>query len=307
MTRPLRAALLGVGLVVAAWIGVRTTLTFAPPVRDAWTLIAVGADTNVLYARWSVASTGFYDRQLTSHFWLLEQNGQVVESRAMYGPARFDDDGVRSEGELGGPDHLERHFGQSWDGRVGGAGAQLTAKVTGTADGCPLGVGTLHALVSSTPGTDAGGYDGGELVNGPAVVVRTRATGVVKGSALYVLGNGASLGIDPLATCPAWAVIGKDAWSGPALPLTGGPQGEVSLGRWTVTWRPTSAHAASSAYDHLLGAERWLAIAAGWPTPTLQILRVGVRIRGPGFDEPRTGVLLVRGTTIGYPGTAPGS
>lgn len=281
-----------VGLLVAGWAVARVGLVVSPPVREAWSVIAVGLDTNVLLARLSVSDTGFYADQLTTRLFLLRQEGATIEHRATWGPAALDDAGVAS-----GPDRLSRHAG-GWDLRLGGDAVQVSGVVAGGEPSCPPEVGFLTASLGLSSNGATSTFEGGELVRGPAVVVRTMARGRVEGSALYVLGNGASIGVDPLATCPAWAQVAGRGWSGPALPLAGAERGSVQVGPWRVQWRATAAEGASNGLDHVGLFERFAAIAVGWPAPTLRLVRVNVRVSGDGFDEQRTGVLLVRGTSV---------
>lgn len=280
------------GLLVAAWATARGALLVAPPVREAWSVIAVGLDTNVLLARLSVSDTGFYADQLTTRLFLLRQEGETVEHRATWGPTSLGDEGVAS-----GPDRLARHPG-GWELRLGGDAVQVSAVVAGAEPSCPPEVGFLTGSLGLSPKGATTSFEGGELVKGPAVVVRTRARGRVEGSALYVLGNGASLAVDPLASCPAWAQVAGRAWAGPALPLPTGDRGAVQVGPWRVQWRATASEGASHGLDHVSLFERLAAIAVGWPAPTLRLVRVNVRVSGDGFDEQRTGLLLVRGASV---------
>lgn len=280
-------------VAVGVWAAVRVALVASPPVREAWWLINVGVDTDVFLARLSVGSTGFYAGQLTTRLFWLPQEGDAAEHRAMYAPTTPTVDGVAA-----GPDALLRDAEGNWELRVGGDGVLGWAQVVGTGRDCGAGAGELTGTLGLTPAENAGTYEGGALLQGPAVVVHTRARGRVEGRALYVLGNGVSVGIDPLADCPAWAVIGGERWVGEAPALPVGPQGQVQVGPWVVSYRATRVGANADAHGHLLTAERWLADAVGWPAPTLEVLRVSARVTGPGVDTPRTGVLLVRDTAL---------
>lgn len=280
------------GALALVWVAVRVTLTVAPPVREAWTVLAVGVDTDVLFARLSVADTGFYARQLTTRLFLLRQGAATIEHRAMYGPTTLDDGGVAS-----GPDRLTR-TARGWELRVGGDAVQAGAVIDGAAPSCPPEPGTISGTLGTSPAGAEGSFDGGTLLRGDAVVVRTRSEGREEGAALYVLGPGVRIGVDPLASCPAWAVVGEDRWAGPALPIPSTQAGMATVGPYTVTWRATAATGFADSLAHVGAGERLAAVAVGWPAATLNLVRVGVRVEGPGFDERRTGVLLVRGTAL---------
>lgn len=293
MSRRRRFFTVAVGALVAVWAAVRLVLILAPPVREAWVVIGVGIDTDVFFARLSVASTGFYDGQLTTRVFWLPQEGETAEHRAMYAPTTLGVDGVAS-----GPDALLRGQDGTWHLDVGGDGVLAWAQVTGQGGACGGTVGELTGTLGLTPSDNAGSYQGGALLRGPGVVVHTRAVGRVKGRALYVLGNEVAVGIDPLADCPAWAVVAGQRWVGTLPALPAGPQGQIQVGPWVVTYRATRVGASADGHAHLLAVERWLADAVGWPSPTLELLRVSAHVSGPGIDGPRTGVLLVRDTSL---------
>ena len=293
MSRRRRFLAVAVGVLVAVWAAVRVALVVAPPVREAWVLIGVGIDTDVFFARLSVASTGFYDGQLTTRLFYLPQEGESAEHRAMYAPTTLGPDGVAA-----GPDALTRGPEGDWLLRVGGDGVLAWAQVIGGGGECGGAVGELTGTLGLTPAENAGTYQGGVLLRGPAVVVHTRAAGRVEDRALYVLGNEVAIGIDPLADCPAWAVVQGERWVGVAPTLAPGPAGQIQVGPWLVSYRATRVGAGADGHGHLLTVERWLADAVGWPSPTLEIQRVSARVIGPGIDTPRTGVLLVRDTAL---------
>jgi hypothetical protein len=278
--------------LLSSWLAARAAMVVVPPEREAWSVVAVGVNTDVLLARLSVGNTGFYADQLSTRLLLLRQAGQTLEHHAMYGPTTLRADGVAS-----GPDALVSTAG-AWTLRIGGDAAQVRARIDGAATECPPTAGDLTGTLGTSPAGTTTAFEGGEILRGTAVVVRTRAVGRIEEQALYVLGNGVALGIDPRSDCPAWARIGSQTWSGEAPPLSGRETGRASLGPWEVTWRGTAAARDTDAMGHVSAWERLLALAVGWPAPTLKAIRVGVRIRGQGFDEPRTGVLLVRGTSL---------
>ena len=281
-----RAGTLLLLLVVLALAAVRLALSFAPPVREAWTLIAVNVDMSVLWARMSTSSTGFYDHQVTTRLAALPTRSFPVEHRAMLGPAVGTVNGIAAGG-----DDLTWALG-IWHLHVGGDDVQVRATLPETTPAaCPPTPGELSGVL----GVGDGGDQSGALVlDGSAVVVHTLARGVIRDRALYVLGPGFSAGIDPLADCPAWVRAGERSWSGEPPEVQDGVGAPIHLGEWTLQVHLEDDPLRMEAFGQLQPIERWAAAAVGWPEPVQTLERAIVTVEGPGVSGPRAGLLLQR-------------
>lgn len=262
--------------------------------REAWTLWYVGTDTAVMMARLGASDLGFLDGALTTRVVYVEQQARTVEHRATWGPAALGADGIAA-----GPDTL-RHGDEGWQLKVGGPDVQVSGAVIGAeVEPCPPVAGSFRGGLGLTPSqaVSPSGMvvsEGGAILRGPAVVTRTVAIGEEEGDALYVLGPGFALGVDPLSACAAWGRAGEVAWAG-AAPDRIDPRGEVRVGPWTLTLTPAGPPVRVDPVAHLLPLERLAARAFGLPTGDQVVQRVAARVTGPGMDGPRTGVLLQRG------------
>jgi hypothetical protein len=254
--------------------------TFVQPTRDAWALIGADADGAIVYARLSVSDTGLLDQQLTTRFLLLPVVGDAVEHRATHGPAAPDGPGFAA-----GTDSLLPTPG-GWELRIGGDGLGSRVQVADAAPGCPPTPGTMTGFVEDEVD--------GRLLTGPGIVVHTHARGHVDDTALYVLGNHFTAGIDPLADCPAWARIGTDSWTGEPAPFTIAPGVVIAMGPWTVTVRGVASPVDQDAWAHILPPERWLAWLAGQQAPHVEARRVLLHVEGPGVSTLAPGLALRR-------------
>lgn len=264
---------------LGALVLVRLAVELVPPTRTAWNLVAVGADTSALWLRISESDTGLYADQLTTRLAWIPQSQRSLMHRAMHGPGTFDDAGAGV-----GADRI-RQDGESWDVAVGSLELQARARLDRFRPGCPPEAGWLRGNLQAG--------EEGSLLEGTAVVVRTRAVGRVEGAALYVLGRDVAIGVDPLAECPAWVRIGDRAWSG-EVELPAGNRGEVRLGEWTVRWQAIGVPVSQEGLAHVTPPERWLAWLAGFPEPVQVLRRASVQVDGPGVDLPRTGIHVTR-------------
>lgn len=264
---------------LGALVLVRVALTLLPPTRTAWNLVSVGADTSALWLRISQADTGVYAGQLTTRLAWIPQSQRTLVHRAMHGPGTFDEAGA-----VAGADRIRRE-GDRWDIAVGSLELQARARLDRFRSGCPPEAGWLSGNLQAG--------EEGSLLEGTAVVVRTRAVGRVEGAALYVLGRDVAIGVDPLADCPAWVRIAERTWTGDVR-LPAGNRGEVRLGAWTVRWQAIGVPVTQEGLAHVTPPERWLAWLAGFPEPVQVLRRASVRIDGPGVDLPRTGIHITR-------------
>lgn len=265
--------------VLAGVLLTRLGVTLWPPEREAWNLYAVGADTSALWLRVSRAHTGLYAGQLTTRLGWIPQSQRTLVHRAMHGPGELDESGVTAD-----HDHLRR-AGDTWEVAVGSLELQLRGRVEGFVPGCPPEAGRLVGNVQA--GNE------GSVLDGPALLVRSRARGRVEGGALYVLGRDVSAAVDPLAPCPAWIRVGDRAWAGD-VPEVERLHGEVRLGDWTLSYQAVGVPVSQEGLAHVLPPERWLAWVVGFPEPVEVLRRASVRIDGPGVDGPRTGLHVAR-------------
>lgn len=282
-----RAGTLGLTLLVVIAASTRVALRVWPPEREAWVLIGVTVDTSVLYARLSSASTGFYDRQVTSRLAALPAHGFPVEHRAMLGPADASGNGIS-----GGTDSLTLD-GAAWHLRVAGDDVQARASVTVEGDGqCPPSPGSLSGVLGVGDGAE---NSGAFVLDGAAMVLHTVARGVVHGRALYVLGRDFSAGVDPLGDCTAWVLAGETTWTGAAPEIPAGAEADVTLGEWQLHVRRLDSALKMDSYGQLLPFERWASLLVGWPEPHQELQRVVVTVEGPGLSTQSPGVMLDRG------------
>lgn len=267
-------AVLGFGL---AWAAVR-------PHREAWTLVAVNADTAVVLARLSQGNTGLFEGQVTARLAVLPARGPVLEHRAIDGPGTLDDRGVRA-----GPDALVAEDGE-WRLRLDGETLRARVVARGAQPSCPPRPGELQGVIEAGTGAQSAGEPLGITLSGTAVVVRTTAPGPVRDTALYVLAPDFAAGVDPLAACPAWVRAGGKEWAGKAAPIAGD---QVSLGPWVLAVRRWQDALVQEPLGHTLLPERTLSRLVGFAAPRLTITRATVTIQG--MAGKRTGVVIERG------------
>ncbi len=280
-----------VGLAVIATVialaGGGAARKFVVPTREAWSLIGADEDGAIVYARFSVSDTGFLDRQLTTRFLLLPAGVGIIEHRAMGAAATLGPEGVSA-----GTDALVSDA-EGWELRIGGDGLAARARVRGFSGGEPeisaaRGERGVPAEGGCAPvaGVMGGAVEDavdGRLLSGPALIVRTRARGAIDNTALYVLGNGFTAAIDPLADCPAWARAGDQTWSGEPGAFDLEPGVLLKLGEWTLKLRAVGPAVDQDAWAHTLWAERALAaLLLGQRAPHVVAHRVLIRVDGPG-------------------------
>lgn len=276
MTRP-DAGRLGTLAVLGLLATVFGARHLGPPRRETLALIGADVDLSVVWARLTVANTGLLDGQLTTALVLLTPRSSPLEHRAVQGPARMTPDGVAA-----GTDAL----GRTADGielRIGGEGLAARIHARGATLACPPEPGEMAGMIEDK--TD------GRLMEGTAIVVRTRAGAREEGRALYVVGPAFAAVIDPSSDCPAWARSGSAAWSGAAPAF----DDAVRLGEWSLTIRHLGTPVLQDGYAHLLPPERWLAAALGAPEPVVRVQRAIVKVEGPGVRGSRAGLLVTRG------------
>jgi hypothetical protein len=264
--------------LVALVVGVRH---LAAPTRDSIFLVGADTDLSVVYARYSVANTSLVDQQLTTRMVLLSTRSGVLEHRAMTGPAAIGPDGVAA-----GTDGLVATR-DGWEARIGGDALAARITAVGAARGCPPVAGDMAGMVEAR--------SDGAILHGAAVVAGTHAVGVVSDSALYVVSQDFSAGIDPISDCPAWVRTAGDTWTGDAPTLDATAGTDVMLGGWKLHLKWLSPETTLDAFAHLLPPERWAARLFGMPAPHVGVRRAVVRVEGPGVAGARAGVVLTRG------------
>ncbi len=255
------------------------------PMQESWMVVGASADESVFVAQFAVGNTGVFADQLTTRVTLLRDDGSPVAHRSIAGPARIDDDGVHHT-----LDALE-WTGHGFTWRVTGAELNSRGEVSAARSGCPETAPTMNGLLHLPD--DVGSKGAAVKLRGPAIVTRTLARGNVSGGALYAFDQRGVLGLDPLAACQAFLVLGGAVAAGtpPWIPPDPEEEFELNFAGHTIHVRVGRHELQERAADTTLFPERWLAAAAGYHVPSLRLVRARVRV-----DElpPWSGVLVLR-------------
>jgi hypothetical protein len=257
---------LGAGLAGAVLLQVAVRVLVTPH-ADIWSLVTIDADGAAVWASLTVADTGLLDDQLTTRVVVIPANGSLVEHRAQWGPTAVGSDGIQ------GSDSLTPEAG-SWTLRVGGDGLRARLTLRDGAPGCPPTVGPVGGMVEDR--TD------GRLVDGQGLVVRERLVGHPSGVALYAVGVGFALGIDPWSECPAWVTEGDHVWTGDAVAIPDERRSSLEIGEWSISLRGLGDPVEHDEWAHALDPERWAAGLFGFPAPVTELRRVVLSVSGPG-------------------------
>ena len=255
------------------------------PERDSWNVVVGAADGSVAVLRFTVSNTGLLANEETTRVAVVRDDNFPLEHRAVGGPGTIDTDGVH-----GTADTLKREGGE-WSWALTGDAMRSAGRVIGQWEACTDHAGTASGFLD-VPNFSAQAAEGG-IVRGPCMVFRTLESGRNEGAALYAMSSSGALFMDPAGNCPAWIDIGGSRWSG-SVSLSPPDFGtfDVSFGPHLVTVRPGERFVRQGPETTTLLGERWLALAAGFPLPSI-VLR-SVRVSVDGASSSWSGLLVVR-------------
>jgi hypothetical protein len=273
-----------------ALLGTAVCRACIEPRREAQWIVGAGVDGTWLVARISQGNTGVAATTTTSRVAILPRGQPAYESRA----ATLDATATLARAES---EHIEPSARGSTFA-LGRGDLRVRGELRAPPSACPPPIGDLAAVVYLDVGP-SGSENRAHVIDGTGAAVLTAARGATAATALYVFSPGVAIGIDPLASCPAWSVVGDASWSGAATPVLSGDDGRVhaTVGPWTIAVKPVGAPLVQDTGVHLLGPERWMAAAAGWRIPQITLQPAMARIDG--IDGPRDALLVLRSARLG--------
>lgn len=272
------------GWLLLAALGLFAARFVVQAEREAWLFLGSDRNGSFVVARYDVANTGLFADQLTTRLAVLRDGGSPIAHRSISGPALLDADGVH-----GALDFFERKE-SGWEWAMGGDSLIAQGRTDAEAT-CPPRLGSFNAIVDVP---DEGGRGGdSHTLQGRAVLARTRALGNVSGGALYAFDGANVIGLDPLAECPGFLLLGAESSrvETPWIPPDPDPTFSLTVAGHRLDVRLEPRRFTEGALDHALFAERWLAWGAGFRTPTITLLRARVRVDGA---PPWNGLVILR-------------